>query len=378
MPHSTRWLIDVTAGHTPLQSFYETASTEMGAIDKAKTKFRGIGAFGRVSEMGPLRFKATKVKANDRQGRQHATKKAPTAANAGRRDADIWMQETPEGAWADAIKPGVLGADESLINALGTAEAAKYLGVGIPYRNGKLTDAASKAFGEYARAYARRVSEALRSENASMRQHATKKKSAAQLDREINEVVPGWDKRRPSPKTRLHHAAKPMLAKVPDPKKTLKAIVELAFPQYKGRKIRLEESNGVERQVEGGGTFYRDFLVGLSHPFNVSQVSQPNAFRGSGTQRTTIPPGYAYVSQGVFQGKDTGIRIYLPPIDPSAMSVAVDVLLSAGKITPAVLPVIEDAIGKPGVIGLYRDAYVALAAQSAGQLATAEAKSAYG
>lgn len=188
MPQSTRWLIEVTAGNTPLQSFYETASTEMGALDKAKFKFRGIGGFGRVSEMGPLKFKATKVKANDRQARQHATKKAPTAASAGRRDAEIWMQETPESEWADALKPGVLGADESLINALGTAEAAKYLGVSSPYRNGNLTDSARTAFEQYARAYAKRISEALRSERTFTAHHATKK-SSAQLQREIDEML---------------------------------------------------------------------------------------------------------------------------------------------------------------------------------------------
>ena len=108
-----------------------------------------------------------------------------TAANAGRRDADIFMQETPEGEWADAIKPGVLGADEGLINALGYVEAAKRLGINKPYRDGQLTDAASTAFGDYARAWTKRVSEALRSEQ----HHATKKKTSAQLQREIDEVL---------------------------------------------------------------------------------------------------------------------------------------------------------------------------------------------
>ena len=98
------------------------------------------------------------------------------------------MQETPESEWADAIKPGVLGADEFLINSLGAAEAAKYLGISNPYRNGKLTAAASTAFEEYSRAWAKRVSEALRSEKASTRHHATKK-SPAQLDREIAQAL---------------------------------------------------------------------------------------------------------------------------------------------------------------------------------------------
>ena len=94
------------------------------------------------------------------------------------------MQETPQAEWADAIKPGVLGADEGLINALGYVEAAKYLGINKPYRDGQLTDAASTAFGNYARAWAKRVSEALRSE-----QHHATKKTSTQLQREIDEVL---------------------------------------------------------------------------------------------------------------------------------------------------------------------------------------------
>ena len=203
MPPSPRWLIEVWAGNTLLDKFYGESTTfegrpietEWEALERAKLRFRGIGGFGRIAEMGPLKFKATKVKADDRQARQHAKKKVPTAARAGRRDAEIWMQETPEEDWADAIKPGVLGADEALINALGTAEAAKYLGISSPYRNGNITDATMKAFEEYSRAWAKRVSEELRSEQASTRHHATKtspkttKKSPAQLDAEIAEAL---------------------------------------------------------------------------------------------------------------------------------------------------------------------------------------------
>ena len=165
---------------------------------------------------------------------------------------------------------------------------------------------------------------------------------------------------------------------MPDPKKTLKEIVAIAFPNYKGRKIRLEEATHVDRQVEGGGTFYRDFLVGL-YPRHVQPVEQPHAFRGSGNKSTEIPFGFACVSQGVFQGSDSGIRIYLPPIDAGSMSVAVDALLAAGgKITPAVLSTIEHAIGHPGSANLHRDAYVALVAQRAGELSSSETSASYG
>lgn len=200
----------------------------------------------------------------------------------------------------------------------------------------------------------------------------TKKKTAKQLDAEIAAALA----RSPS---RSHHATRAGTAKagkMPDPKKTLKEIALSAFPNYKGRKIRLEEATHVDRQVEGGGTYYRDFLVGL-YPKHVRAVEQPQAFRGSGNKSTEIPFGYAYVSEGVFQGRDTGIRIYLPPIDEGSISVAVDAMLEAGgKITPAVLTTIEDAIGVPSA-NLHRDAYVALVAQRAGTLSSAEASAIY-
>lgn len=120
------------------------------------------------------------------------------AATAGRRDADTWMNETPEDEWADAIKPGVLGADEALINALGSTEAAKYLGISAPYRNGKLTRAASAAFGEYSRAWANRVSAALRpihAEKAPTRQHATRKPVArATITQAVESLSPHYAK----------------------------------------------------------------------------------------------------------------------------------------------------------------------------------------
>ena len=201
-----------------------------------------------------------------------------------------------------------------------------------------------------------------------------KKKTAKQLDAEISWAL----SRAPS---RSHHATRAGTAKagkMPEPKKTLKEIALIAFPNFKGRKIRLEEATHVDRQVEGGGTFYRDFLVGL-YPRYVRPVDQPQAFRGSGNKSTEIPFGFAYVSEGVFQGQSSGIRIYLPPIDESAMSVAVDAMLEAGgKVTPAVLTTIENAIGHLGSPNLHRDAYVALAAQRAGLLSSAEASASYG
>jgi hypothetical protein len=201
------------------------------------------------------------------------------------------------------------------------------------------------------------------------------KKTARQLDAEIAAAL--------ARSPRRHHSTQAQIAtkagKIPDPKKTLKAIALAAFPNYKGRKIRLEEVAQVDRQVEGGGTFYRDFLVGLYPYGRPVPVEQPQAFRGPANKSTKIPFGSAYVSEGVYVGSSSGIRIYLPPIDETAMSVAVDAMLQVGgKVTPAVLTTIENAIGHPGSPNLLRDAYVALAAQRAGVLSSAESSASYG
>ena len=75
------------------------------------------------------------------------------ATREGQRDANTWMAENPRSQWAVAIRPGVLGADEGLINALGATEAARYLGVPRPYVNGELTKKAYAAFRSYAKAW---------------------------------------------------------------------------------------------------------------------------------------------------------------------------------------------------------------------------------
>lgn len=81
------------------------------------------------------------------------------ALDEGRSDAERWISETPESEWADAIKPGTLGADEGLINALGVTEAARSLGVERAYDDGALTEAAQAAFGAYSAAWRARVEE---------------------------------------------------------------------------------------------------------------------------------------------------------------------------------------------------------------------------
>lgn len=84
------------------------------------------------------------------------------ATREGQSDALTWMNENPQSEWERAIRPGTLGADEELINALGVTEAAKFLGVQRPYVDGELTQKAYAAFRAYARAWAATIERALR------------------------------------------------------------------------------------------------------------------------------------------------------------------------------------------------------------------------
>lgn len=83
------------------------------------------------------------------------------AARSGRADAEVWLDETLVTEWADAIRPGVLGADESLISAIGVTDAARLFGVPAVGPDGFTSPEFEAACGEYARSWASRVREAI-------------------------------------------------------------------------------------------------------------------------------------------------------------------------------------------------------------------------
>lgn len=80
----------------------------------------------------------------------------------GREDAQTWMGENPRSEWADAIKPGVLGADEALINALGYAATCKLFGIDPELQeDGGTPEVFHEACRIYSRAWRNTVSEAI-------------------------------------------------------------------------------------------------------------------------------------------------------------------------------------------------------------------------
>ena len=159
-----RWKVDVTVDGDLVKTLYETATTSKAAIAKAKHKLRGA-----VSSAGAFKFKTAKVAGEP--ARHHATKK--NAAGHAKRD--------PE--WA-------VGKIEHIGDSSITYHADYGRGhYQIRTRGKGLTGTAKslKAARQIARDANRADAPALRS--ASAPHHATKKKSPAQLEREIAEAL---------------------------------------------------------------------------------------------------------------------------------------------------------------------------------------------
>lgn len=118
--------------------------------------------------------------------------------------------------------------------------------------------------------------------------------------------------------------------------------------------------------VESGAPFF-GAMVGMGRAAlpQYVRVQQPG---------TKISLGFACVSQR-FNGEDTSITIFVPPIDQATIDVAIDATLTEGKPTQVVDTMIEHALDDRG--GLVRDTYVALVVQRAGVLSAGEAQTVY-
>lgn len=221
-------------------------------------------------------------------------------------------------------------------------------------------------------------------------------KTSAQLDREIAAALAKRSRlssKLPSHLTVPAKRVRNTIRSTGGGSKTLRRIATIVFPKHKGR-VSVEVADHVDRHVgvDTGDEGYRDHLLKLSQDLSQDRgptqlvligptsegtyrsfLKQPDAY---GNVRTEIPFGSVYVSKHVRMGKDAGVTIYFPPIDQETIEVAVDATLQAGKTTPAVREMIENALeGRIAMVstGLI-NAYVALVAQLAGALSSAETK----
>lgn len=168
-----RWKVDVTVGGDLVKTFRETATTSAAAIAKAKHKMRGA-----VSSAGAFKFKATR---EEEPARHHATKKKPPKPPA---QYHVWVsgpvqgettlyrgkdRRAAEAAFDERVyrnNEGMGDDDEDVVIESGDRELRRF---------GPATFRPTYFGGSPPRS---------RSSH-----HATKKKSPAQLDREIAQAL---------------------------------------------------------------------------------------------------------------------------------------------------------------------------------------------
>jgi hypothetical protein len=99
---------------------------------------------------------------------------------------------------------------------------------------------------------------------------------------------------------------------------TLARKIALAcYPEYKGRKIRVESAEAYNlRDFWEGGT--RNFAV--AYNLITGETRQPTedaqspfSYIGQDSKRIPIPGGFAIVEHAIYCGKDIGITIYVNP-----------------------------------------------------------------
>lgn len=102
-----------------------------------------------------------------------------------------------------------------------------------------------------------------------------------------------------------------------EPDATVRNIVAATFPDYHGRKFRIDVSDSPlnVRSCWGGGSrsFYR--FINLSTFEASSEVPAQSMFDRplSGADAVVLPDGFACVEHSIFCGQDSGITIHIRP-----------------------------------------------------------------
>lgn len=103
--------------------------------------------------------------------------------------------------------------------------------------------------------------------------------------------------------------------KVSKSDKAIKAIIRATFPEWKGRKVRVEVATtySMENFWDGGSRCYVQ-AYSLEHARAAAPVAAAsNPFRAQAHATVEIPAGVVMVEHHIFQGKDAGITIYVRP-----------------------------------------------------------------
>jgi hypothetical protein len=114
------------------------------------------------------------------------------------------------------------------------------------------------------------------------------------------------------------------------PDAIMKQIAGVAYPDYNGRKFRVQIAQSpldVRSYWEGGSRSYYVFvdMRDLSH-MRVMDVPQQSAFDKAipNADRVTIPTGFVCVQHTIFQGHDLGLTFHVSPADAPKMLESAD------------------------------------------------------
>ena len=93
----------------------------------------------------------------------------------------------------------------------------------------------------------------------------------------------------------------------------LKAIAKYVYPEYRGRKLRIERADTYRMQNywDGGSRSYVKALDLATGRVSEAAPSSGNPFNDIAHAVVAIPPGIALVEHSIFCGKDIGITVYV-------------------------------------------------------------------
>ena len=104
-------------------------------------------------------------------------------------------------------------------------------------------------------------------------------------------------------------------ASISDP--LIRKIVRACYPDYTGRKIKIEArtSYHLSNFWDGGS---RSYVVAYHLESGLTKEASPSTtspFNEASKSSVEIPEGVVLVEHSIFQGKDVGIRIYVNPLN---------------------------------------------------------------
>lgn len=99
----------------------------------------------------------------------------------------------------------------------------------------------------------------------------------------------------------------------------VREIVSVAFPEYKGRRVRIEygvKKINMRSYWDGGSKFYFSVVNVQNRKALRVPTSHPIFDKVKGVDAFEIPEGYVVVEHSIFCGKDQGIYIHSPDSAP--------------------------------------------------------------